>query len=179
MKPDHRLRRSAILSLLVWATAPACGGAGAAAVPDAGGASIRVIRGDPGVTDWLNLTIEGAGLSGLEGRLVRARIGLPARPPERLASGEGHVAGGAFTFSFPAVLQKFLYVQKLLFIDVDGDGVCSAGSDRVYHDSRATQEDLTLSLVDSVPAATPDLQMPRSFDAAPHCDFLNQPWPED
>lgn len=196
MKVDHRSRPVAISSLLVCLGMAACGGAtrgiapaaeagvpeaGApeAGAPDRGAATMRVIRGDPTVTDWVNLTVEAEGLSDLEGRLVKVRIGFPDRPPERLSSGEGHVAAGAFTFAFPASLQAFYYIRKLLFIDVDGDGVCAAGIDRVYTDSRATRDDLTLWLTDSVPAPPPEARMPRSFDAGGDCAVLNDAWPDE
>lgn len=173
-----------LIGFLVFAAlCAACGGsAGPAPVtPDGGAAPVRIIRGDPTIAEWFDLTIEGHGLAGVDGRWVRARIGMPDRPPERLASAEGTVREGAFAFSFPDSVQPSLYQRRLLFIDVDGDGACVPGVDRVYGDYRALGGDETLALPDSAPAPDPSGQMYRSpeWQVAADCEVLNQPWPLD
>src|SRR5215204_6104967 len=40
---------------------------------------VRIIRGDPAATTWLDVTIEGVGLGDHNGRLVSARLGIPDR----------------------------------------------------------------------------------------------------
>jgi hypothetical protein len=145
-----------------------------------GTAVARIIRGDPNATMWFNFAIEGHGLAGDEGRLVTARIGVPERPPERLGSGQVRIQDGAFRIEFPQGCEFSLYKPKFLFIDVDADGVCTPGVDRVYSDSRALEGDLTITLSDSVPKPPVDLQMLLSSTdaAASSCPVLNEPWPE-
>lgn len=162
-----------------------CGGRARVGTPDGGEATdaelqaVRIIRGDPGTNPWLNLTIEARGLTGVEGRQVSVRVGLPNVPPERLASVEGRVRDQGFRFVFPQVVEPSLYKRKLLFIDVDGDGVCGATADRVYQDFRGQLDsDLTLSLADSVPMPGPEAQMLPSIDRAADCGLLNEPWPD-
>ena len=147
----------------------------------AGMSAARIIRGDPNETTWFSVTIEGRGLSIYEGRTVMARIGMPDRPPERLGSGQVRILDGAFRIEFPLGCEGFLYKQKLLFIDVDADGICTPGVDRVYKDYRFLDRDMTLTLSDSVPAAPVDSQVLLSSGDPPettHCQSLNGPWPE-
>ena len=110
----------------------------------------RIIRGDPNETTWFSLVIEGRGLANDEGRVVTARIGLPDRPPERLGAAQARVENGAFRIEFRQGCEFSLYKQKVLFIDVDGDGSRSPGVDRIDFDNRALESDLTLTLVDSI-----------------------------
>ena len=142
--------------------------------------AVRIIRGDPNETTWFGLTIEGRGFTNDEGKLVTARIGMPARPPERLGSAQVRIQDGAFRIEFPQGCEGFLYKQKVLFIDLDGDGSCAPGIDRVYADFRFLDRDITLGLSDSVPAPATDRQMLRSTDApaASYCQSLNEPWPD-
>jgi hypothetical protein len=140
----------------------------------------RIIRGDPAQTMWFNFAIEGHGLAGDEGRLVTARIGVPEQPPQRLGSGEVKIQDGAFRIEFPQGCEFSLYKNKLLFIDVDADGICTPGVDRVYNDYRALESDITITLSDSVPRPQTDLQMllATTDTAASSCQVLNEPWPE-
>ena len=159
------------------------GSGGGAAGAGSGGsvAGVRIIRGDPNETTWFSVTIEGHGFTNDEGRLVTARIGMPSRPPERLGSAQVRIQDGAFRIEFPQGCEGFLYKQKVLFIDVDGDGSCTPGIDRVYADFRFLDRDITLGLSDSVPAPATDRQMLRSLTdslAASHCQALNGPWPD-
>ena len=148
---------------------------------DGGLAPVRIIRGDPSATSWYSLSIEGHGLASEEGRVVTVRIGIPERPPERLGSAQARIEGGAFRIDLPQGAEISLYKRKLLFIDVEGDGVCTAGVDHVYSDSRAQEGDLTLTLADSVPAPAADAAMRLATDAAtatPNCQVFNDPWPD-
>jgi len=144
---------------------------------------VRIIRGDPNARGWFNCDFEGHGLSSDDGRVVTARIGTPDRSPERLGLGQARVEGGVFRIEFPQGCESDLYKRKLLFVDVDADGSCTPGVDRVYEDYRFLDTDLTFTLIDSVPRPTgppaPGTSvMSRSRDEATDCQFLNDPWPE-
>lgn len=159
------------------------GGAAAGASGGSGGAvpGVRIIRGDPSETTWFSVTMEGHGFTNEEGKLVTARIGMPSRPPERLGSAQVRIHDGAFQIEFPQGCEGFLYKRKVLFIDVDGDGSCTPGIDRVYSDSRFLEADITLGLSDSVPAPATDRRMLRSSTDAVggwQCEALNEPWPD-
>ncbi len=157
-------------------------GGGAAGAGSGGVGAARIIRGDSNRTTWFSLTIEGSGFTNDEGKLVTARIGMPARPPERLGSAQVRIQDGAFRIEFPQGCEGDLYKQKVLFIDVDGDGSCTPGIDRVYVDFRFLEQDITLGLSDSVPAPATDRQMLRrstvASSADPYCQALNEPWPD-
>ena len=158
------------------------GGAGAtgsdsAAAGSTGGqtpAAVRIIRGDPAATGWLTLTIEGHGLSNLDGRLVTARIGTPDHRLERLGSGQALISNGTFRIIFPNGWERSLYKQKAAFIDMDADGICTPGFDQVFGDWRAATTDVTLTIPGSVPAVSPWDEMVPSSD----CSVLNGPWPD-
>jgi hypothetical protein len=149
---------------------------------DGGLAPVGIIRGDPAATSWFSLSIEGHGLANEEGRVVTVRIGIAERPPERLGSAQARVESGAFRIDLPQAAEISLYNRKLLFIDVDGDGTCTAGVDHVCADYRAQEGgDLTLTLSDSVPAPTSDAAMRLATDtvtATPSCQVFNEPWPD-
>ena len=49
--------------------------------------------------------------------------------------------------------------RKVLFMDVNGDGVCTPGVDRVYSDFRSLDRDMTLTLSDGIPAPASDTQI--------------------
>jgi hypothetical protein len=159
------------------------GGGGSSAPGGSGGSSgtARIIRGDPNEQNWFSLVIEGRGLANDEGKVVTARIGEPSRPPERLGSAQARIQDGAFRIEFPQGCEGFLYKTKLLYIDVNGDGSCTAGVDRVYSDHRFQTSDITLMLSDSVPAPPLNRQILVSSTDPPassECQELNQPWPD-
>jgi hypothetical protein len=155
---------------------PVDGGADDAVVP----APVRIIRGGPTITTWLTLTIEGHGLTALEGRLVSVRIGMPDRPPERLGSGQARVENGAFAITFPDVWETGgIYKQKLVFIDMDADGVCTE-ADKTYSDYRAANEDTVLTLPGSMPPV-PRLELRELqtvAEVAAFCQLWAMPWPD-
>ena len=157
-------------------------GAGGTAGGGAGSSgAVRIIRGDPAEQNWFTLIIEGRGLANDEGKVVTARIGEPSRPPERLGSGQVRIQDGAFRIEFPGGCEGFLYKAKLLYIDVNGDGSCTAGVDRVYRDYRFQTSDIALTLSDSVPPPPSNMQMLLSSTDPPAgsaCQALNQPWPD-
>ncbi len=150
---------------------------------DAGGdavvpAPIRIIRGDPATTSWLTLTIEGHGLTALEGRLVSVRIGMPDRAPERLGSGQARVEAGAFSLTFPNVWEPGgVYKQKLVFVDTDGDGACT-GADQTCLDYRGSQVDITLTLPGSEPPGAINQELAPGTGPAEACALWNMPWPD-
>jgi hypothetical protein len=122
-----------ILPIVVLAAA--CGGS------PADEASVRIIRGKADAT-YLDLTVVGRALDGLDGAPVEIQIGIPDRPPERLGIATTTVRDHAFEVRFPQVLEKFVYVKKVVWIDVNRDGACGA-PDRVYVDYAAFGEDVT------------------------------------
>jgi hypothetical protein len=152
------------------------GGAGGAA----GG--VVIIRGDP-ARKFATATFEARGWGAEhEGRLVVVRVGIPSRPPERLASGQARFHDGGFSLALPMGVETSLYKAKYAFVDVDGDGACTPANDIVYQDFSFLDNDLTFVLDGSVPAAvgTSERGMPRISGpdmAGPICDILNGPWP--
>jgi hypothetical protein len=175
------MRRLLILAPVVLV---ACGGSEAAPNGGDGGGgtgAVQIIRGDPNWPAWFSLVMEGHGLAADEGRLATARIGMPDRPPERLGAGQVRIEGGAFRIEFPQGVEWDLYKRKLLFIDVDGDGSCTAGVDRVYADFSVFEQDMTLTLGDSVPAPAPGsrILIPHTGSMpAYYSQASNSAWPE-
>lgn len=112
---------------------------------------VQIIRGDPGLTLWTDLTIEGSGLSVPDGTWVIVQVGTPERPPERLGYAETRVAGGAFSVHFPDIWEPGLYKKKVVLVDLDGDGACDRG-ELVFLDQRASAVDETIGLGDFEPA---------------------------
>jgi hypothetical protein len=111
----------------------ACGKSGNVAVdgrtaadgaPDADSSVVRIIRGAPDQTHWVDLDVVASGWSASEGAPVVIQVGMPERPPERLGLGKTRVLDGAFQLTFPAVLEDGLYKRKVIWIDVDRDGRC-------------------------------------------------------
>jgi hypothetical protein len=143
---------------------------------------VVIIRGDPART-FATPTLEARGWGAeYEGRLVGIRFGLPERPPERLTSGRVRFHQGGFRIALPMAVETSLYKAKFLFVDVDGDGVCSAQNDVVYQDYSFLDGDLTLVLDGSTPAAmgAAERTMPKTLGAdvaAQVCGILNGPWP--
>jgi hypothetical protein len=136
---------------------------------------VRVVRGDPSGSFW-DLSIVGEDLEEYEGKSVRVLLGHPDRPPERLGSGETQIRGGAFELSFPQVWEANLYKQKLVLIDVDGDGSCDPARDTVVGDSRATY---IPKLIVSEPAGAGVPYMHASFYPERDCLVFNSSWPTE
>jgi hypothetical protein len=152
---------------------PVDGSADGAVVP----APVRIIRGDPTKT-FLTLTIEGHGLTALEGRLVSVRIGRPDRPPQRLGSGQARVENGAFAITFPDVWECCLYKRKLVFIDMDDDGMCTV-ADKAYSDSRPADQGTVLTVLTLAGSVPPDPDPIRvAPDVAAFCQLWAMPWPD-
>jgi hypothetical protein len=154
------------------------GGAAGAPGENPDEVSVTVIRGDP-QGSFVNLTIRGIALGDHEGELVTVRLGRPDRPPERLGSGRARIRDGTFELFFPAVWEDGLYKQKLVHIDVDGDGTCTSARDRVFQDFRAVlnpeltvRGDGTRGQYD-IPEAEP------LSDDESLCAQINEPWPEE
>jgi len=156
-------------------------GAPGADAPDAA-TNVTIIRGDPAKKFATGtFTARGFGPE-YEGRLVFVRVGTPTRPPERLGAGWAPFGDGGFSLPLPMGIERSLYKAKYAFIDVDGDGVCTADKDVVYQDFSFLDDDLTFVLEGSVPAAsgTTERTMPRTRGvdiATPVCAIMNGPWP--
>ncbi len=115
----------------------ACGSEG-----DSG--DVTIIRGAPEQTDWLDLSIDAQAVDAAEGTPVLIQLGMPDRPPERLGSAELTITDGGFSVQFPSVWELGLYKRKVLLLDHDGDGACSA-SDTVMVDYSAAVEDVAMT----------------------------------
>jgi hypothetical protein len=147
---------------------------------------VRVIRGDPAGT-FVTCTFEARGWPDEdEGQPVILLLGHPDRPPERLVAAEARVEDGAFRIAVPMGCEGGLYKRKALLVDVDGDGMCTLGIDRVYVDYSFLVGDLTFVLVGSAPPAAPESETERGMSlgtpetTAPEaCEVLNMPWPEN
>jgi hypothetical protein len=127
-------------TVLASITLAACGTTGhigvdgaVAITPDADTSGVRIIRGAPDQTHWVDLDVVATGFSNSEGAPVTIQVGMPERPPERLGFGQTRVLNGAFQLTFPAVLENDLYKRKVVWIDVDRDGKCG-GYDIVMSD---------------------------------------------
>jgi hypothetical protein len=146
--------------------------------PDEVSEPVTVIRGDP-QGSFVNLTIRGIALDDHEGELVTVRLGRPDRPPERLGSGSARIRDGTFELFFPAVWEVGLYKQKLVHIDVDGDGTCTSARDRLFQDSRgATTPELTVR-GDGTRGQYDIAEAEPLSDDEPLCAQINAPWPEE
>jgi hypothetical protein len=145
---------------------------------------VVIIRGDPART-FATATLEARGWGAeYEGQLAVVRFGVPDRSPERLTSARVRFHQGGFRLALPMAVETSLYKAKFLFVDVDGDGVCSAQTDIVYEDYSFLDSDLTLVLQGSTPAAmgAAERTMPRTLGAdvaAQVCGIMNGPWPSN
>jgi hypothetical protein len=76
----------------------------------------------------LDFNITGSGFEAHDGQ----RLHLLTRTAYNGAifgAGDAVVAGGGFAFHFPKGYERFTYQEILVFVDVDGDGVCVTGTD--------------------------------------------------
>lgn len=146
-----------------------------------GPAPVRVTRGDPADT-FVTCNFEARGWPAEdEGRLIILRLGRPDRPPERLVSAEARVERGAFRIASPMGCEKELYKRKALMVDVNGDGACTLGIDRIYVNNSFLVGDLTFVLAGSVPIETGAgerrMGLGSEATAVEACEVFNLPWP--
>jgi hypothetical protein len=134
---------------------------------------VRVVRGDPVEDSFWDLTIRGVGLDEYEGKVVTVRIGMPDRAPERLGSGQTRIDAGAFELLFPEVWETSLYKQKLVYIDVDGDGACDLVNDKLFADFRAESHS---EIVVRGMGTRQEAEFSRS-DEPRYCALFNSEWP--
>jgi hypothetical protein len=137
-----------------------------------------VIRGDPEAS-FAKLEIRGIALDSHEGELVTVKIGKPDRPPERLGSGWARIREGAFELSFPAVWEDGLYKQKLVHIDVDGDGTCTAVGDRLFEDSRGANTPELIVRGAGERGQNDIEEVGSTSEAESLCGILNAEWPAE
>ena len=81
--------------------------------------------------------------------------------------------------------ERSLYKRKALLVDVNGDGACTLGVDRIYIDYSFLLGDVTFVLAGSTPPAPSESETEARRDlgtpeaTAPEgCDVLNKPWPD-
>jgi hypothetical protein len=139
-----------------------------------GGPATSVLRGDPSATYW-DLRVRGIGLDRFEGRQIVVRLGGLEDASERLATGSARVSGGSFELFFPQAWEANLYKLKRAYIDVDGNGSCSAAQDLVFMDARAAKIEV-LEVRDQVSSPT-RTDFARASDPAGECAALNMTWP--
>jgi hypothetical protein len=149
----------------------ACAACAACAADDSADPQVTIIRGDDD-TDWLDLTIEAYGLDAPDGTPVLIQLGMPHRPPERLATASFPLVNGAFTVHFPQVWELGLYKQKVIHLDLDADGACT-DADLVVVDFSASVSDTTLTLTPAIPGSI----LWGDFFLA-DCDVVDPDWPE-
>lgn len=129
---------------------------------------VRTIRGAPEST-YIDVRFIGIELVNLDGVIVTARVGDPARPPERLATGQVVVAGGRFDLLFPQAHESGLFKPKFLYLDTNRNGQCDVGElAHVGHDPAINSVTYSLSPQD------PSRLRPAT---TPVCAWLNMPWP--
>lgn len=131
----------ALLTACLCIAVSACGGAEEEEEEEA----VRIARGAPEVTGWLDLTVTGDGFDVVDGMRVELQVGHPERPPERLGWAETIIVDGAFAIHLPEVLEPALYKRKVLWIDGNGDAACDE-YDLVYADFRFATEDESIEL---------------------------------
>jgi len=112
------------------------------------------------------------------------RVGSPDRPPERLVQAWSRFHDGGFEIALPMGVETSLYKAKFLYVDADGDGLCTPENDLGYRDASFLEADLTFVLQGSVPPATGNterlmLQTTATDLTAPVCDVMNGPWPDN
>jgi hypothetical protein len=108
--------------------------------------TVRIIRGDDELNGWSDLTVIGAGLDVPDGTIVLIQIGIPDRPPERLGLARTTLTDGGFSVHFKDVWELGLYKKKVVFADLDGDGVCT-DADLAWVDYSAFAADMTLRIL--------------------------------
>jgi hypothetical protein len=163
-----------------WGGGVTRGGAagGPSVEPGDEGEPVTVIRGDPEAS-FADLKIRGVALDRHEGEFVTVKIGMPERPPERLGSGRARIREGTFELSFPGVWEDGLYKQKLVHIDVDGDGTCTAVRDRLFQDSRGANTP-ELIVRGAGERGQNDIAEAESLSEAESlCNIVNAGWPAE
>lgn len=87
--------------------------------------------GDPcaGATaPLLDVDISGSAFDAHEGQTIHLLTSSPYNDIIR-AAGQATIQAGGFMFHFPKGLERFTYQQVFWFVDVDGDGRCTTGTD--------------------------------------------------
>jgi hypothetical protein len=172
---------SGIIPLLL-----ACSGDKLEVAADAGLDPVSILRGDPNepASAFSDLILRGEALESYDGKIVTVRIGIPDRPPERLGSAQTRIENGTFRLTFPLVWERDLYKKKIVFIDVNSDGVCNAGKDLVLADNRSVIPDGSTLIVNGAKSVNPAFVSGRdpalmsdSLNPAEDCAFMNMSWP--
>lgn len=78
--------------------------------------------------DMFDMNITGIGFDAHEGQTVHL-LTRTVNNGAIFGSGAALVAGGGFAFHLRKGFQRFSYQEVLFFVDVDGDGTCTAGTD--------------------------------------------------
>jgi hypothetical protein len=119
--------------------------------------------------DMLDMNVTGTGFDADEGRTVH----LLARTVDNgaiFASGDAVVASGGFVLHFPRGFERFTYEEIIFFVDVDGDGRCTPGTDDPGYAVTAA-----FNPTQNVPVDVPlmDNHMAQSARGADVCAVMN------
>jgi hypothetical protein len=119
--------------------------------------------------DMLDMNVTGTGFDGHEGRTVHL-LGRTFYNGAIFASGDAIVAGGGFTLPFKRGFQRFTYEEIFFFVDVDGDGRCTPGTDHPGYTTTAG-----FNPTQNVPIDVPvmDNHMAQSARGADVCAVMN------
>jgi hypothetical protein len=117
----------------------------------------------------LDMNVTGTGFDAGEGRTVH----LLARTVDNgaiFASGGAVVASGGFVLHFPRGFERFTYEEIMFFVDVDGDGRCTPGTDDPGYTVTAA-----FNPTQNVPVDVPlmDNHMAQSARGADVCAVMN------
>ena len=97
--------------------------------------------------DMMDINITGTGFQAHDGQRVHL-LTRTAYNGAIFGSGEAVVTGGGFAFHFPKGYVRFTYQEMLVFVDVDGDGVCVPGTDHTSYSATSAFNPVQIAPVD-------------------------------
>lgn len=84
---------------------------------------------DEGNREFLDFEIRGTGFEAHEGAAIRAMTFVQDEPTRIYGASEVTVEGGTFEIAWIRGYQRFMYQTLVLYVDVDGDGMCDPAND--------------------------------------------------
>jgi hypothetical protein len=120
------------------------------------GASVTVAGGADGTKPWFSLHLQGQGFAAFDGLTVRARVRSSADAGQRQGLAVDRIVAGAFSMTFPEVLEHNMYKTIDVYIDANGDGACEQTTDFVWETIVTTaSEDLEVPVTTTAPPGLP------------------------